>query len=438
MSKSNSKDKFNGKLRTLVYNKLKKLISINVYSDGIITDTPKVVAGLILSNISPEELDSLGSHNIGKKAIELELINIMKTTKTIRFAPGVVDTHSVRRGKGLDGSAAESVLSKKRQQQIESKVAETRFKKQLVGTVVLRNGLCVLRLDDPELDDVNIVLLQNDSTRACVNKRVGVSLLPDNSSKSTHGTYQVDLCFDSLKDLTPLERRDVELLYKYNRPMFYLLKTKYSERTNTPYPLPLNQQDADLKARCDEQIYRLMAMFGGAKKPGEFSEFTPEIIDRISKQSGLTLRDERNIPYTSWDPPKAGDYDDAIFSQKTKDGYIAKVAIAACGLLVSKGDPLLEYWLYKFMSDYPAPIVNAMNPPEISEDLCSLVQGKTRLALVGQFHLDNNGDILSYDFYPASIVNHCQTDYPFVDRVHDGDSTARGSLSKELLDTMVI
>jgi len=91
------------------------------------------------------------------------------------------------------------------------------------------------------------------------------------------------------------------------------------------------------------------------------------------------------IPLVTIDGADARDFDDAVFAEKTDDGYHIIVAIADVSHYVREGTELAKEAIARGNSTYFPDRVVPMLPEALSNDLCSLRPHEER-AIMG-FHL---------------------------------------------------
>jgi len=102
-----------------------------------------------------------------------------------------------------------------------------------------------------------------------------------------------------------------------------------------------------------------------------------------ARETSLKGREDwRHIPLITIDPPDAKDHDDAVHAEPDKDpknfgGHIVTVAIADVAAYVRAGTPLDREAYLRGNSVYFPDRVVPMLPERISNDLCSLKEGKT-------------------------------------------------------------
>ncbi len=113
--------------------------------------------------------------------------------------------------------------------------------------------------------------------------------------------------------------------------------------------------------------------------------------------------DLRNLWTATIDGATSKDFDDAVSIETEGDVVRFYVHIADVGHYVRLHTPLDEEALKRATSVYLTDHVVPMLPPVLSEDLCSLVAGKDRLAFTAEMTGDWNGRIHSARFYKSII-----------------------------------
>ena len=158
-------------------------------------------------------------------------------------------------------------------------------------------------------------------------------------------------------------------------------------------------------------------MLAYALERGFSDEHFPESkheAEEISKK-GITeddkknRRDFRNILTFTIDPADAQDFDDAISfeyleKKEGKDIYQIGVHIADVSHYVTEGSALDSEAIERETSVYLVDRCVPMLPEELSNDLCSLVEGKDRLVMSAVFDIDEDSNILNA-WYGKSVIN---------------------------------
>jgi ribonuclease R len=107
-------------------------------------------------------------------------------------------------------------------------------------------------------------------------------------------------------------------------------------------------------------------------------------------------KDFRSKEVITIDPTTAKDFDDALSCERTKEGgYILDVHIADVSHFVKKDTPLDEEAKKRGNSVYFPGKCIPMLPPQLSENLCSLISNKPRLTITVTMAFSKTGTLLS-------------------------------------------
>lgn len=145
--------------------------------------------------------------------------------------------------------------------------------------------------------------------------------------------------------------------------------------------------------------------------------FSDEHTEAVKKQSeeihnrGITPEDKigrRDFTTTltfTIDPADAKDFDDAISYKELDNGHMeVGVHIADVSQYVVPSSPLDDEAVERQTSVYLVDRVIPMLPEVLSNDLCSLVEGKDRLVMSAVFEMDTEGKIYN-EWYGRSVIN---------------------------------
>ena len=158
-------------------------------------------------------------------------------------------------------------------------------------------------------------------------------------------------------------------------------------------------------------------------------EFSDNVIDEVKNiptkitQSEIDKRvDLRDVVTFTIDPETARDFDDAIsFSKHPDDGWILGVHIADVSTYVKK-DSFIDLEAYKRgNSIYLVDRVIMMLPTELTTKICSLTPNNDHLTHTASIHVNDIGEIISYDTYPSIIQSKCRLTYNQVQKHINGD-----------------
>lgn len=135
------------------------------------------------------------------------------------------------------------------------------------------------------------------------------------------------------------------------------------------------------------------------------------------------------------DPEDARDYDDAISLRRREEGgWELAVHIADVSHYVRPGSATDREALRRGNSTYLPGRVLPMLPPALSEELCSLAQGKLRLTVLCLMQLDERGKVQDAQLRRAVICSKRRLAYPAVQRL----ITAGESVGDEEVDAMLL
>ena len=134
-------------------------------------------------------------------------------------------------------------------------------------------------------------------------------------------------------------------------------------------------------------------------------------------------KDLRQLPLMTIDGEDAKDFDDAVYCELQSNIWKLYVAIADVSYYVSRGSALDKEAQLRGNSVYFPSKVIPMLPEALSNNLCSLVPHKDRLAIVCEIHLTRKGKIIKYQFYEAIIRSHARLTYTQVAAMLHGEKT---------------
>lgn len=127
-------------------------------------------------------------------------------------------------------------------------------------------------------------------------------------------------------------------------------------------------------------------------------------------------RDIRDRFLITIDPIDARDFDDAISIERTADGgYALGVHIADVSNYVAWDSHIDIEARRRSTSVYLADRVLPMLPERLSNDLCSLVPDRDRLAFTVDIELSATGEVRSFTPYPSVIRSRVRADYEAAD-----------------------
>lgn len=126
---------------------------------------------------------------------------------------------------------------------------------------------------------------------------------------------------------------------------------------------------------------------------------------KITKEDYQGRIDFRDVETITIDPTTAKDFDDAITLSKDKNGnYLLGVHIADVSHFVKKGSTIDAEAQKRANSTYFPTKVVPMLPENISNNLCSLVEGEDRLTVSVLLEIDGNGEIIDKEI-SKTVIN---------------------------------
>ena len=170
------------------------------------------------------------------------------------------------------------------------------------------------------------------------------------------------------------------------------------------------------------------------------NEWPDEVLTESSKL-GAEVKEEdkqgrvdlRTTPLVTIDGEDARDFDDAVYCERSGDGWRLLVAIADVAHYVQPGSALDINAYDRATSVYFPGRVIPMLPEEISNGLCSLNPDVDRLCMVCEMQIDEHGEIADQKFYEAVFRSHARLTYDQVaEAVVEKTAEARDRLSSVL------
>lgn len=161
--------------------------------------------------------------------------------------------------------------------------------------------------------------------------------------------------------------------------------------------------------------------------------FPEEVLEQVKhiKPAKIENREDwRQLPLVTIDPSDAKDHDDAVYATKDKDpanpsGWILVVAIADVSYYIKTGSALDKEALKRGNSIYFPDHVVPMLPEQISNNLCSLREGKERPALAVRMIFDSKGHKLRHSFHRIMIRVIAKLSYQEVQLAIEGKITKK-------------
>ncbi len=137
-------------------------------------------------------------------------------------------------------------------------------------------------------------------------------------------------------------------------------------------------------------------------------------------------QDLRNIPFITIDGETARDFDDAIYVERNKSGFILWVAIADVSHYVTPGSALDSSARGRGTSVYFPEKAFHMLPRALSENLCSLRPHEPRLAMVARMEFDHKGEPTGTRLMDALIESRRRATYNEIQAEWEANQSNKG------------
>ena len=142
------------------------------------------------------------------------------------------------------------------------------------------------------------------------------------------------------------------------------------------------------------------------------ADHMPRMVEDADRRDRADLRD---VPFMTIDPETARDFDDAVALQSLPGGiHRLWVAVADVSHYLREGTALDKEAQSRGCSLYLPNRAIPMLPEALSGNICSLVAGQDRLAMVVRIDFDSNLGVRDQDFCAAVIHSRARLDYPGV------------------------
>jgi ribonuclease R len=133
--------------------------------------------------------------------------------------------------------------------------------------------------------------------------------------------------------------------------------------------------------------------------------------------------DLRKLPLITIDGETARDFDDAVYVERHKSGFVLWVAIADVSHYVTPGSHLDREAQSRGTSVYFPEKAFHMLPRALSENLCSLKPNEPRLSMVARMEYDRNGKRTGTDLMEAVIESHRRATYNQIQQEWEANRT---------------
>src|SRR5436190_433794 len=187
-------------------------------------------------------------------------------------------------------------------------------------------------------------------------------------------------------------------------------------RTTTPVPTRTEVDRAAL-------LSRFAAIRAELDVPSAFPLEVEAEAERAGHDAVMPDRDESDVPFVTIDPAGSMDLDQALYLQRSGEGYRVRYAIADVPAYVAPGGSLDVETHRRVETVYAPDERTPLHPNVIGEGAASLLEGKLRSAFVWDIGLDERGDVTTASVFRARIRSRARLDYVGVQSVLDAGST---------------
>lgn len=150
---------------------------------------------------------------------------------------------------------------------------------------------------------------------------------------------------------------------------------------------------------------------------GVTAEF-PAAVEQAAAEAAAHPRlpdlDLTHLPFVTIDPESARDLDQAMYLERSGDGYVVHYAIADLSAFITPGDPVDEEAHRRGETLYGADSKVPLHPTAISEDAGSLLPDQVRPALVWRIDVDGTGEGVDITVERARVRSRAKLSYAAV------------------------
>ena len=161
-------------------------------------------------------------------------------------------------------------------------------------------------------------------------------------------------------------------------------------------------------------------------------DFAPELLDeaqQVARRNPLTasLENWQEVPFVTIDPPTSLDLDQAYWADRLPSGYRVRYAIADVGFWIDRGSGVEQEAWRRGNTYYSPDLRTPLYPNAISEGAASLLPQQIRPAIVFDFELDAQADVISIGIVRSLIMSRAKLSYPDVGKHLDAERITSGS-----------
>jgi len=174
--------------------------------------------------------------------------------------------------------------------------------------------------------------------------------------------------------------------------------------------------------------------------PLEFPESVHKAVDQmtltVSAEDLVGRVDYRKDSVITIDGEDAKDFDDAIHITPNSQQTTLYVHIADVSHYVTMNSPIDLEAQNRTTSVYVVDRVVPMLPFELSNGLCSLMEGQDRLTLTCKMNIDESGNVSDYDIHPSVIHSKKRCTYTQVNQIFNDEPIEFPGNIKDMLMKM--
>jgi ribonuclease R len=171
--------------------------------------------------------------------------------------------------------------------------------------------------------------------------------------------------------------------------------------------------------------------------PSQVGRELGRVPQRIPPGDLRDRADLRHLAFATIDPETARDFDDAVALETLPGGgHRLWVAVADVSHYVREGTALDHEAQARGVSVYLPSRAIPMLPEVLSADLCSLLPGEDRLAMVVRIDYDRAAAVTGTDFCAAVIRSRGRLDYPGVAAALGGDTRGKRKAYEAFLPSL--
>ncbi len=145
-----------------------------------------------------------------------------------------------------------------------------------------------------------------------------------------------------------------------------------------------------------------------------------------------SVADMTDIPFVTIDSASTQDMDDALFAQKTEQGFTLLVAIADPSTLIELDSPIAKEAAKRGQTLYLPGKPVTMLPESLANNVVSLFPNEKRPAIVCELTVAEDGSITQFSFSQAVIASKQKLSYKKVSQLLDA------GMSDEITDTAIV